>query len=117
MNVARRNCRMNCHGHDRLGRNNDAERAKVRLYDRLFKKTHPGTGDKDFLKELNPDSLKVMAAYIEPSLANVPAGQRFQFERHGYLVTDLTRYERLFPSISSSQPQTTKASCIEVFQK
>ncbi|MDO8770468.1 MAG: hypothetical protein Q7K57_17545, partial [Burkholderiaceae bacterium] len=28
-------------------------------------------------------------AYVEPSLAKVEAGQRFQFERHGYFVTDL----------------------------
>ncbi|MGH8857140.1 MAG: glutamine--tRNA ligase/YqeY domain fusion protein [Polaromonas sp.] len=68
---------------------NDAVQAEVRLYDRLFKEAHPGTGDKDFLEELNADSLKVVTAYVEPSLTNVPPGQRFQFERHGYFVTDL----------------------------
>ncbi len=40
-------------------------------------------------EKTNADSLKVVTAYVEPSLANVPAGQRFQFERHGYFVTDL----------------------------
>jgi glutaminyl-tRNA synthetase len=68
---------------------NDAVQAEVRLYDRLFSVEHPGTGDKDFLDELNADSLKTVTAYVEPSLTNVPAGTRFQFERHGYFVTDL----------------------------
>lgn len=68
---------------------NDAVQAEVRLYDRLFTTEHPGTGDKDFHDELNPDSLKAVTAYVEPSLTNVPAGTRFQFERHGYFVTDL----------------------------
>ncbi|MDO9359890.1 MAG: glutamine--tRNA ligase/YqeY domain fusion protein [Polaromonas sp.] len=68
---------------------NDAVQAEVRLYDRLFTEAHPGTSDKDFLEELNPNSLSVVTAYVEPSLAAVEAGQRFQFERHGYFVTDL----------------------------
>ena len=68
---------------------NDGVEAEVRLYDRLFTTEHPGTGDKDFLDELNPNSLKTVTAYVEPSLAKVPAGTRFQFERHGYFVTDL----------------------------
>jgi glutaminyl-tRNA synthetase len=70
----------------------------VRLYDRLFSVEHPGTGDKDFLDELNADSLKTVTAYVEPSLTNVPAGTRFQFERHGYFVTDL-----LTTSVQSGQ--------------
>jgi glutaminyl-tRNA synthetase len=67
----------------------DAVQAEVRLYDRLFTEAHPGTSDKDFLEELNPNSLSVVTAYVEPSLASVAAGQRFQFERHGYFVTDM----------------------------
>ncbi|MDP3795938.1 MAG: glutamine--tRNA ligase/YqeY domain fusion protein [Polaromonas sp.] len=72
---------------------NDAVQAEVRLYDRLFKEAHPGTSEKDFMEELNPDSLKVVTAYVEPSLASAPAGQRFQFERHGYFVTDLVDHK------------------------
>ncbi len=68
---------------------NDAVEAEVRLYDRLFTEAHPEANGKDFLENLNADSLKVVTAYVEPSLAKVPAGQRFQFERHGYFVTDL----------------------------
>ncbi len=67
----------------------DAVQAEVRLYDRLFTVAHPGAGDNDFLQELNAESLKTVMAYVEPSLADVPAGTRFQFERHGYFVTDL----------------------------
>ena len=67
---------------------NDGLQAEVRLYDRLFTDAQPDAGGKDFLAALNPDSLKVLNAYVEPSLANVPAGAHFQFERHGYFVTD-----------------------------
>ena len=41
------------------------------------------------MENLNANSLSVVTAYVEPSLAAVAAGQRFQFERHGYFVTDL----------------------------
>lgn len=44
---------------------------------------------KDFLENLNADSLKAVTAYVELSLAKVHTGQRFQFERHRYFVTDL----------------------------
>ncbi len=66
----------------------DGVPAEVRLYDRLFSVPQPGTGDKDFLDEINPDSLKVITAYVEPSLAHAKADDRFQFERHGYFVAD-----------------------------
>ena len=72
---------------------NDAVEAEVRLYDRLFTAEHPGTGDRDFLDELNPNSLKTVTAYVEPSLTEVPAGTRFQFERHGYFVTDIVDHK------------------------
>ena len=71
----------------------DAVPAEVRLYDRLFSQAHPGTGDTDFLTQLNPGSFKTIAAFVEPSLAAggiiaAQAGQQFQFERHGYFVAD-----------------------------
>jgi glutaminyl-tRNA synthetase len=53
----------------------DAVQAEVRLYDRLFAVPQPDTGDKDFIEELNPDSLKVVTAYVEPSLASRQAGR------------------------------------------
>ena len=62
--------------------------AEVRLYERLFKVPHPGAGDTDFLKDINPDSKKVISAQLEPALAEANAEDRFQFERHGYFVAD-----------------------------
>jgi glutaminyl-tRNA synthetase len=66
----------------------DGLKAEVRLYDRLFAVAQPDTGDKDFLEELNADSLKVVTAYVEPSLASAKGDDKFQFERHGYFVAD-----------------------------
>jgi glutaminyl-tRNA synthetase len=62
--------------------------ATVRLFDRLFSVPQPDAGDSDFLDHLNPDSLRVVQAWIEPSLQHIAADQRLQFERHGYFVTD-----------------------------
>jgi glutaminyl-tRNA synthetase len=66
----------------------DGVQAEVRLYDRLFTDAQPDAGGKDFLSLLNPDSLNVLTAYAEPSLAHSAAGTHFQFERHGYFVAD-----------------------------
>jgi len=66
----------------------DGVQAEVRLYDRLFSDAQPDAGGKDFLAALNPNSLKVITAIVEPSLANARPGQNFQFERHGYFVAD-----------------------------
>jgi glutaminyl-tRNA synthetase len=62
--------------------------AEVRLYDRLFGAPHPGAGDRDFLKDFNPDSKKVVTARLEPALKEAKAEERYQFERHGYFVAD-----------------------------
>jgi glutaminyl-tRNA synthetase len=62
--------------------------AEVRLYDRLFRVPHPGAGDADFLKEINPGSKKVVIAQLEPALRQAKAEETFQFERHGYFVAD-----------------------------
>ena len=62
--------------------------AEVRMYDRLFLDPHPDAGGKDFIESLNPNSLKVVTAVVEPSLANAALDQKFQFERHGYFVAD-----------------------------
>ena len=66
----------------------DGVNAEVRIYDRLFLDAQPDAGGKDFIESLNPNSLKVVTAIVEPSLANAAAGQQFQFERHGYFVAD-----------------------------
>ncbi len=62
--------------------------AEVRLYDRLFKEAHPGAGDRNYLDDINPDSLETITAQLEPSLKEAKPEDRFQFERHGYFVAD-----------------------------
>ena len=65
-----------------------AHPAEVRLYDHLFTKPDPGA-EGDLLADLNPKSEEVVAgAWVEPSLASLPAGTRVQFERLGYFSVD-----------------------------
>ena len=66
----------------------DALPAELRLYDRLFTEAQPDAGGKDFKASLNPASKKIVAGYIERSLANAKPDDKFQFERHGYFVAD-----------------------------
>ena len=66
----------------------DGVPAEVRLYDRLFTEAQPDAGGKDFIEALNPNSLLVVTAYVEPSLAAAKPDQKFQFERFGYFVAD-----------------------------
>ena len=61
--------------------------AEVRLYDRLFTTPNPGSVD-DFLDDLNPNSLEIVNAVLEPALRNVAVGSAFQFERTGYFSAD-----------------------------
>jgi glutaminyl-tRNA synthetase len=65
-----------------------AYRAEVRLYDRLFKEPNPGAGGRDYLEDLNPDSMTLITACLEPALKEARPEARFQFERHGYFVAD-----------------------------
>jgi glutaminyl-tRNA synthetase len=63
--------------------------AEVRLYDRLFTDETPGSGDADFLTQINPNALEVRTGCkLEPSLAGASAGARYQFERSGYFCAD-----------------------------
>jgi glutaminyl-tRNA synthetase len=82
----------------------DALKAEVRLYDRLFSVPQPDTTEKDFLEELNPDSLKVVTAYVEPSLASAKGDEKFQFERHGYFVADRKDHFPLPPNGGEGKP-------------
>ncbi len=62
---------------------------EARLYDRLFRAADPERGEEDLADALNPDSLIALRnALIEPSVANDPAAQRYQFEREGYFWRD-----------------------------
>ncbi len=63
--------------------------AEVRLYDRLFTVENPtGDKEKDFMDFVNPDSLKVVTGYLEPSLKTAKVLDRVQFQRLGYFCVD-----------------------------
>ena len=66
----------------------EALAVEVRLYDHLFTEPHPDSGENNFLTYLNPNSKQIITAYLEPSMKSVQAGERFQFERHGYFIAD-----------------------------
>ncbi|MDY0780616.1 glutamine--tRNA ligase/YqeY domain fusion protein [Tenacibaculum sp. IB213877] len=66
-----------------------AVKAEVRVYDRLFSDEAPDAHkDKDFMEFLNPNSLEVINAFVEPSLQTAKVGDRFQFQRLGYFNVD-----------------------------
>lgn len=76
--------------------------ATVRNYDRLFNDESPDQHkEKSFLDFVNPDSLSIQNAKIEPSLTTLAVGQRVQFQRLGYytLDTDATRSNLVFNKI------------------
>ena len=70
--------------------------AEVRLYDRFFTEEEPEADGRDFKSVLNPKSLEILTARVEPALARPESGVRFQFERLGYFWADPreTRPER-----------------------
>lgn len=65
--------------------------AEVRVYDRLFSTDEPDAAEagKTFLDYMNPKSLEVVKAKVEPCLADAAAGSRYQFERLGYFCVDV----------------------------
>jgi glutaminyl-tRNA synthetase len=67
-----------------------AIKTEIRLYDRLFIKENPDdTGEgQDYKDLLNPDSLKTLTGFIEPSVMNTKPMDKFQFERIGYFCAD-----------------------------
>ncbi|NNE32333.1 MAG: glutamine--tRNA ligase/YqeY domain fusion protein [Winogradskyella sp.] len=63
--------------------------AEIREYDRLFMHESPDSDKaKDFMEFLNPNSLKVLTGYLEPSLSKAEVGERYQFQRLGYFNVD-----------------------------
>jgi len=64
--------------------------AEIRLYDNLFVKPDPDEVEegRTYLDNLNPHSLEVVQGFVEPGLAEVKAGARYQFERIGYFCAD-----------------------------
>ena len=64
--------------------------AEVRLYDNLFTVENPNDAPEgqDFTANLNPNSLEIVRAKLEPSLATAAPANRYQFERLGYFCVD-----------------------------
>ena len=62
---------------------------EVRIYDRLFTTPQPDAEkETDFMEFINPESLKTVMGFAEPSLANAEIGQPYQFQRIGYFTKD-----------------------------
>lgn len=63
---------------------------EIRLYDRLFTVENPDNAEegKTYIDYLNPDSLRIITAYLEPSVKNIQPLDKFQFERLGYFSAD-----------------------------
>lgn len=66
-----------------------AKEAEVRVYDRLFTNESPDKDKEvDFKEFINPNSLKVITGYVEPSLITSKELDHFQFQRLGYFCVD-----------------------------
>ena len=73
-----------------------AEKITIREYGYLMKENEDGE------KEFDPDSLREVIGYAEPSIKEASAGERFQFFRKGYYIADsklTTADEKVFNSI------------------
>ncbi len=64
--------------------------AEVRLYEQLFSVENPNAAPEgqSFLDYINPQSLTIIEGLLEPALAELPVGQKVQFERLGYFCKD-----------------------------
>ena len=67
--------------------------AEVRLYEPLFLVSRPDADGRPYEELINPDSIQVIEAIVEPSLLELAAGEHVQFERQGYFFTDLEDHE------------------------
>ena len=69
---------------------NHARKAEIRLFDRLFSVESPDKVEEGetFLKHINPHSLEIKDAFIEPALLNENPLAHYQFERIGYFCID-----------------------------
>jgi glutaminyl-tRNA synthetase len=65
-----------------------ALKAKVNLYEELFNSENPEEGGRDFMEDINPNSLEVIEAYVEPSVKQLAPGTTVQFDRTGYFCVD-----------------------------
>ena len=68
------------------------QNSDLRLCDRLFHEAKPDADGKEFLQSLNTDSLKVVMAYVEPSLPQAQPNQKSHCEHFGYFVADRAKH-------------------------
>jgi len=67
-------------------------KAQINIYDRLFMVPSPGKEkEADFKKLINPNSLKTVQGFVEPSLLKASVGQHFQFQRLGYFILEKSK--------------------------
>ncbi len=71
----------------------DAVAAEVRLFEHLFSDEQPDARSGDAHQGVNPNSLRKLRGWVEPSLAGTGREQRFQFERHGYFISERVDHE------------------------
>lgn len=64
--------------------------AEFRLYEPLILEEDEGDS-KNFLEQVNPNSLEILQGYVEPYLKDAKPQDKFQFIRHGYFNVD-TKY-------------------------
>jgi glutaminyl-tRNA synthetase len=102
--------------------------AEVRLYDRLFTEAEPEKDGRDFKSVLNPHSLEVITAKLEPSLKDARAEHRYQFERLAYFALDKDSMvgssrcdgrtaQRTFPTLVFNRTITLKDTWAKEAQK
>jgi glutaminyl-tRNA synthetase len=65
-----------------------ALKAKINLYEGLFNSENPEEGGRDFMDDINPNSLDVIEAFVEPSVQTLTPGTTVQFDRTGYFCID-----------------------------
>jgi len=68
----------------------DAFEVEIREYDRLFVEPSPGSAktNEELIGMLNKDSMRILKGYAEPFLKTAVFGNKYQFQRKGYFVTD-----------------------------
>ncbi len=65
--------------------------AEFRLYEPLLVKDQSDDDhgeDKDFIEQINPNSIQVLQGFVEPNMKEVQVQEKFQFFRHGYFNVD-----------------------------
>jgi glutaminyl-tRNA synthetase len=66
----------------------DAKQVEVRLYNNLIDEEKGVYNEEDGSMNINPDSMEICQAYVEPALAEAKAYDRFQFVRNGFFSAD-----------------------------